>query len=827
MSGKRAKAVLLTALAEGAAGDDGRLAVERLAQALGLDAGAPAGNIAAAAEDPARQEAVREWGESVAGLLAVDPQGVAGAVARAMERSAPGSGRSWYGGDHADFRGGVFLREVVGVQVVIQRGGAAVPEAPAGLPPRPGGFTGRERETEDLLRALDPAGARGDPAAPLVAAVSGLGGIGKTALAVETAYLAGERGWFPGGTLFIDLHGYDHEPVPADRALQALLRALGTPPEHIPDTTDERAVCYRSALAARAHEHGAVLILADNASSPDQVRPLLPGDSRHHVLVTSRDRLPQLGARLLPLDQLGPRQAYDLLDRALRIADPHDGRVADAPDAAERLAGFCGHLPLALQIAAALLAEDPGKSVVELVAELAESHDRLDHLDDGERSVRAAFELSYRRLPPEHARLLRLLALAPGPEASDDVVAALVGAPEPPARALKALARAHLVERGRERGWWRLHDLVRVFGAGVVAREEGDAARSRVLRHYVDRALAADAHLRPAAGDGGTTGPFRGREGALAWLDEERVGLVGAVQWATDRHLAADAVRLAGALGEYLDWRRWFDDAVGVCRAVCTAAHRAGDEAVEAAAWNRMGTALRGSRRLREAWDAHRRAGDLYHALGHDDGKAMAASNLGAILGDVGQIDDAIDAFETALVMFRRSGDRHSEAGVWNNLALILRKSGRVDEALDALRAALERYRETGDRPREGRAWHNYGVALNARGRTAEAMTACFNSLDICWEFEDWHGGARTLYALALVHESAGDGERARAHMMRAAEAYERAGSPKEAGQARRAARLIGPVPTDRPTPAAPPARTAGSDPHGPRPPGVPGSAGP
>ncbi|WP_153182866.1 tetratricopeptide repeat protein, partial [Streptomyces sp. E5N298] len=514
-------------------------------------------------------------------------------------------------------------------------------------------------------------------------------------------------------------------------------------------------------------------------------------------------------------------------DRALRIADPHDGRVGDDTGTSDRLASLCGRLPLALQIAAALLAADPGKPVSELVAALAEAHDRLDHLDDGERSVRAAFELSYRRLPPEQARLLRLLALAPGPEVSDEVVAALAGAGRPLVRDQHALARAHLVERGHTRGWWRLHDLVRVFGAGVVARAEGDAARARVLRHYLERARAADARLKPRTEDDGETGPFRSREEALAWFDAERAGLVGAVQWATDRPLARDAARLAGALGEYFEWRRFFDDAVAVCRAACAAARREGDKAVEAAAWNRMGTALRGASRLKEAWEAHQRAGDLYHVVGHDNGEAMAMANLGTILSDVGRIDEAVEAFHTALGLFRRTGDRHSEAGVWNNLAIPLRKSGRVDEALDALRAALDRYRETGDRPREGRAWHNYAVALNARGRTAEAVTACLDALDICEEFEDWHGAARTLYALGLVHETAGDAERARARMTQAAEAYERAGSPEEAEQARRAARLTGPAPTGTPTPAAPPARTAGSAPRGPRPPGAPGNAGP
>lgn len=819
---------LLTALAEGAGGAAGRRAVRELARAVGLDAGASVRDIARAAAEPARRDAVRKWGETVAELLAAEPSGVAGAVAGAMERSAPGSGASWYGGDHTDFRGGLFLREVIGVQVVVQEGGTAVPEAMAGLPPRPGGFTGRARETEDLLRALDPAGVpSAESATTLVASVSGLGGIGKTALAVETAYLSRERGWFPGGVLFIDLHGYDREPVTADRSLRTLLHALGTPLEHMPTTTDERAALYRSTLAVRAREHGGVLVLADNASSADQVRPLVPGGSRHRVLVTSRDRLPQLGARLLPLSELGTGEAYELLDRALRIADPHDGRVGGDPSTSDRLASLCGHLPLALQIAAALLAADPGKPVTELVAELTEAHDRLDHLDDGERSVRVAFELSYRRLPPEQARLLRLLALAPGPEVSDEVVAALVGAGRPPVRDQHALARAHLVETGRTRGWWRLHDLVRVFGAGMAARAESDAARARVLRHYLERARAADARLKPRTEDDKETGPFRSREEALAWFDAERAGLVAAVQWATDRPLAFDAARLSSALGEYFEWRRFFDDTVTVCRAACAAARREGDKAVEAAAWNRMGNALRGASRLREAWEAHQRAGDLYHAVGHDNGKAMAASNLGNILSDVGQIDEAVEAFHTALDLFRRTGDRHSEAGVWNNLAIPLRKSGRVDEALDALRAALDLYRETGDRPREGRAWHNYAVALNARGRTAEAVTVCLESLDICEEFEDWHGAARTLYALGLVHETAGDVERARARMTQAAEAYERAGSPKEAEQARRAARLTGPAPTDTPTPAAPPARTAGSGPPGPRPPGAPGNAGP
>ncbi|MBK3580334.1 ATP-binding protein [Streptomyces sp. MBT65] len=750
------KAALVEALSAGAGGDAGRRAVVELARKVGLDGGASGREIAEAANDPAWRDAVREWGEALAELLSADPGGVAGAVARAM---GTGAAASWYDGDHADFRGGVFLREVVGVQVVIQGGGAAVPEALAGLPPRPGGFSGREAETAALLRALDPAGESGEMPAVLVAAVSGLGGIGKTALAVETAYLACARGWFPGGVLFIDLHGYDQEPVTSDRALQALLRALGIPPEHIPATADERVALYRSALAGRARERGAVLVLADNASSPDQMRPLLPGDGRHRVLVTSRDRLAQLGVRLVPLDQLTAAEAYELLDRALRIADPDDTRVIDDPDGVEQLALLCGHLPLALQIAAALLAEDSGKPVTELVAELGESRDRLAHLDDGERSVRAAFELSYRRLPPEQARLLRLLALAPGPEVSDEVVAALVGAEMPPGRELRALARAHLVERGSGRGWWRVHDLVRAFGVRVVAgdaglREEGDAARERVLAFYYRWADAADDRLRWLPG---MVEPeqFADQAGALAWFDGERAGLVAAVQWARDEQLATRAVLLSWTLAIYLNWRRYFDDLIAVAKVARVAAHNAEDSLSEGTAWNSLGIALRQAGRAQEAIDAHTHARDLFQVLGNREDEASAWNNLGSALREAGRVEEAVDAHTHARDLFQVLGNRNDEAGAWNNLGNALLEAGRMEESIEAYDRASEIFRE----------------------------------------FEDWFSEGLSLYNLALVYEDAHHHAEARTAYLQSADAFTRANAPTEAAESRTLAAELEPDP--------------------------------
>ncbi|MFG2024222.1 tetratricopeptide repeat protein [Streptomyces sp. NPDC048825] len=707
-----------------------------------------------------------------------------------------------YGGDHLDFRGGEFTGSFTAKAEYHEHGPA--PTALDALPAKAVGFTGRDDELRALLDAFDPSVPQ-RPAAVLVAAVSGLGGIGKTALAVEAAHEACGRGWFAGGVLFMDLHGYDDDPVTADQALEALLRALGTAPEHIQATADERAALYRSTLAERARERGAVLILADNASSPEQVRPLLPGNTRHRLLVTSRNKLPQLGARLLPLNELTPQEAYALLDHALRIADPSDSRVADGAEAAAELASRCGHLPLALQIAAALLVLDRDKPVAELVAELTEFRDRLTHLDDGERSVRAAFDLSYRRLPPEQARLLRLLSLAPGPDVSTEVVTVLAEADVPPTRALDALTRTHLVERGNGRGRWRLHDLVRAFGVGVVAGdaelvEEGEAARGRVLEFYCRWAYAADDRLRWLPGMAEPE-RFADRAQALEWLDGERAGLVAAAQWAGEEQHADAAMRLAACLGEYLRWRRSFDDWITVGRAAREAAHRAEDRHREGDAWDSLGLALQEAGQVAEAVDAHTRARDLHQAAGDRHGEGSAWNNLGLALREAGRVGEAVDAHTCARDLFQVAGDRHREGIAWTNLGSALREAGRVGEAVDAHTRARDLYRAAGDRHGEGMAWGNLGIALRQVGRVGEAVEAYGKALEVFREFEDWYRVGQALHNLALAHKSAHHPIDARACWLQAADAFTRANAPTEATQARNSADR-----TDKdPDPAPPP----------------------
>lgn len=588
----------------------------------------------------------------------------------------------------------------------------------AQLPPTQPGFTGRADDLRKLLSALAP-----KPGRSTVAAVTGLAGAGKTALAVEAAHAADGKGWFLGGTLFVDLNGYDAVPVTAERALHSLLRALGMPPEHIPSGEAERAAHYRTRLAERSDR---VLVLVDNASTPAQVRPLIPGDMRHRVLVTSRTRLPaSLGAISLSLGELAPAASVELLDEALRTAVPDDARISDDPSAAGELASLCGHLPLALQIAAALLAYDPGMPVTEFVAALKQQYSaRVTLLDDGERSICAAFGLSYKRLPEDQSRLLRLLALAPGSEISAHAICALVGDDTAPAGTLSGLERAYLVDRGSSRTEWRLHDLVREYALSVtvvdpVLNAEAEAARSRLLRFYRRWANAADDLLRDVPVDPGTA-VFENREAALDWLDKERVGLVAAVQWGTaDLQHATSAIDLALCLGEYLCWRSFSDDAILVGRTARDLAGKVGDALGEAMASNNLGKAFQLAGRLEEAYFAVSRAAEIHREIGNRQSVAEQLNNIAVLLTQMGRYEEAIEALTEARAAYTDAGDPDNEGRAWNNLGLALLETGRPREATDALTLALSAFQRAGDRARERGAWNNLCLAMEDLGGPA------------------------------------------------------------------------------------------------------------
>jgi DNA-binding SARP family transcriptional activator len=364
---------------------------------------------------------------------------------------------------------------------------AAATTAADRLPVAPTVFVGRRTELGRLAEITDAAApATGTaPGTPASVLISGMPGIGKTALALRWAGRVAGR--FPDGRLDVGLRGSGPEgaPLAPAAALRALLTALGVPAERMPDRTDSLAGLYRSLLAGRR-----LLLVLDDAADTEQVRPLLPASPGCLTLVTSRHGLTGLiasGTHPLRLDLPSAADA-----RAMLAAHTGPARPAAEPAAADEIVTRCGRLPLALTLAAARAAARPDIPLTALANELRRTRDTLDAFaapssgsgastdpaghgrEPGTHpgappDLRTVFARSYRRLPPESARLFRLLARHPGPGLTPDAAAALAGLPARRARLLlDGLADAHLVTE-RAPGRYTQHELLRVFAAELGA----------------------------------------------------------------------------------------------------------------------------------------------------------------------------------------------------------------------------------------------------------------------------------------------------------------------------------------------------------------------
>ncbi len=624
--------------------------------------------------------------------------------------------------------------------------GPAVPVALDTVPGPPDGFTGRAQDLEQVTARLNPA-AEGGPGAVVVSALSGMGGVGKTALALKAAQTAWEQGWFC-AHLFVDLHGYTPHtpPVTGPAALDVLLRQVGVDPDDIPVEVGEHAGFYRAALQAlsRADERGRpVLVVADNAHHLEQVEPLLPGPGGHRLLVTSRARLAVSGHQPLSLDTLPADESVELITTRLGTADSRTGDTEGLAALARR----CGRLPLALKIAAALLARTPHLRP----GEMAQRLDETTRFADGRDDLNAVFTASLDHLPDEQVEVFALLGSHPGPDISTVATAVLTSLEHERAEeVLEELAAAHLLT-AHPGGRWSMHDLLADHArhhslpaqdTEQVGQENlREQAVVRLLDFYTVVADAADDHLLALEGDPLPT-VFTGRDHALAWLEVEHDNLIAAVRTAHRSGYTRTAIYLPSYLAEYLGLRRRFEEAIAVHTLARDIAHQHDDAHNEAVAWNNLGNALQEVRRFEEAINAHTRARGAFHQVGDARGEALAWTNLGNALRQVYRLGEAIDAHTRAREAFHQVGDAQGEALAWNNLGLALQEVRRFEEAINAHHHDLVYCQQVGDAQGEALAWNNLGLALQEVRRFEEAINAHTRARDLHQQVGDAHGEA-------------------------------------------------------------------------------------
>ncbi|MGW1469866.1 BTAD domain-containing putative transcriptional regulator [Streptomyces olivaceus] len=413
---------------------------------------------------------------------------------------------------------------------------------PAQLPADLATFTGRETELAQADAMLT---SGGKTAAVVIAAFSGMAGVGKTTMAVHWAHRVAHR--YPDGQLFLDLRGFDPAAAAMSPAevVRVFLEALGVPARSVPDSPDARIALYRTLLADRR-----MLILLDNARNSEQVRPLLPGSPGCLVVVTSRTQLFGLvagaGARPVAVNPLTPAEAHAFLARRLGAGPP-----TAEPRATDEIITRCGRLPLALALVAARAATRPGQPLGAVARELSDSRGSLDAFTvcDPATDLRAVFSSSYDHVSRPAARLFHLLGLVPGPDISVHAAAALAGLPLRETRTLLTeLVRSHLLVE-QSPGRHTVHELLRVHAAERVLteepRQERERAVERLLCWYLHTADAACPDLAergcrtPLESPPPSCHPltFTTRDQALRWCEQERPNLVAAA------HLAATTAR--------------------------------------------------------------------------------------------------------------------------------------------------------------------------------------------------------------------------------------------------------------------------------------------
>ena len=573
------------------------------------------------------------------------------------------------------------------------------------------------------------------PAAPVVV-ISGPGGIGKTALAVRAAHEA--RDSYPDGQLYLELHGTAGGAVDGrvdtGEVLAQFLRAFGVP--RVPETRAERLATYRTLLADRR-----VLVVLDDAADGTQVGELVPANPGCAVLVTARQRLPEISGahHVAPLEPLDRAAATELF---LRVVHEAGLSLDDDLDAVDRVVALCGGLPLALRIAGALRVHDHSRPAAELADRLARQG--LEGFTYGELSVARTIGAGFDRLDPAARRLFLGPGLLPLTGFGLWTAAALLGGDETgdetdAARPLSQLAASFMIESVRSQRRYRFHDLTREYARRrALAEYPGDHA---AVPGQVYRALLTLARRAHAGLYGGDFEVVHGDvpdwdappevlaevdAGPLDWFEKERANIRAAVEHCAGLGLTGLCWDLAVSAHEFYTVRGYYDDWYATHAMALEACRKAGD---------RRGEGIVLACRNQPALVASRRA----------DGVSGLAE------------------LERAADLLAGCGDRHGQAIALRTLANALRRQGHLARPLALFYQALAGYTESGDTVGRWQALRFIGQTHLDRGDYDAALGVLGEARTVADELGRSRPIAQTLYWIGQARLAVADTDGARA----------------------------------------------------------------
>ncbi|WP_328327371.1 helix-turn-helix domain-containing protein [Kribbella sp. NBC_00382] len=633
---------------------------------------------------------------------------------------------------------------------------------PRQLPPTLSDFAGRAGEVAELVKVFQSA----KPDKVQLAAVTGMGGVGKTALAVHVAHLVGDS--FPDGQLYLDLRGYGPGTAlsPAD-ALSQLIRSLGLEDDRgVPSGISELAGLYRSRLAGQR-----VLILLDNANSASQVLPLLPGVPGSAVIATSRRALTTLpGFRHIALAPLSEEDSVELL---ATIAGHH--RVSAEDAAARSIAELTGRLPLAVRLIGARLAARPSWPIEHMVRQLKDEHRRLDEFGTGESGVRANIAgtaeflaNSNQRLDRRAAAAIGLLGLPDGSDLSALTAAHLLDVSEDEAeQILERLVDLNLLSSGVP-GRYRMHDLIRTYARERATQTLSEDARTdaltRVLQHYTAVAWRSQQLTHPESRRHALASPpvrpvplLPDVPTATTFLDHERDNILALVQQASaSADLRGLVPELAIALFGYVEVRsRWIEMRT-IDRLGRDIAGELGYERL--AAWLEHDLAIPDAEggELEPALDHLRAALRMFQAIDDLPGQARSCTSLSYVLELMDRPDEALEWAEEALALSLRIGDQ-TVVGI-SHLALgrLHSRRGEYELARESFDLSLVLAKKSGNPRSLAKRLQIAGQAYMEAGHHLAATEMERKSFDVFGRLDDGNAQAECLQHLATSYLAMG-----------------------------------------------------------------------
>ncbi|TAH48897.1 MAG: tetratricopeptide repeat protein [Chloroflexota bacterium] len=643
---------------------------------------------------------------------------------------------------------------------------ARLSDARFSLPAPPRDFTGRADEIETLVKALT----QGHGAA--ISGLSGMGGIGKSALAAFVANRVAEK--FPDAQIWIALNGTDKNPKTPPDAMREIIFALD--PEMGAALKDASDAQLAQVYLGLLHNQRALLVL-DNARDNAQVRPLLQANVS--FLITARANLTEGGLRSLHLGVMKKDEAEAYLISLCPRLSPLLGGEGAGGEVVAKLCEVCGYLPLALKIAGSYLAARQNVRAENYLAQLRER--RLELLREGreaEANVEATFEQTYAQLDAALQLLFRALSVFPAPFTLQ-AAAYVWGLDEPQAEAaLGELMRMSFLEFGmgdgrRETGDGRLetgdgrqgagdryflHDLLREFGVRRITNNEQQTTNLRHAEFYVQVARAAKELYK------------RGNENVRAGLDlfdQELAHIRAGQAWAAANMESDDdaarlccdfpdaAVYVASLRLSAREQIRWLEQAVG-------AARKLGDKSSEGVHLGNLGVAYAALGEVRRAIEFYEKYLAIAREIGDRRGEGNALGNLGVVYAALGEVRRAIEYHEQALVIDREIGNRRGQGSDLGNLGLAYAALGEVRRAIEYHEQALVIDREIGNRRGEGNALGNLGVAYYSLGEVRRAIEFYEQYLAIAREIGDRRGEGNALGNLGVAYKNLGDMNRAK-----------------------------------------------------------------